>query len=136
MPCLLFCFYFRALPSSYTFPAVFSLPVSVSLSTVVLFAILLFLSGIISLGRSAIILDAFIQEANLVPNKSGPPVWRFGVRLTTSHCKNKGVQKRHTLIPILLSWTHQLRVMRSQEGHTEVTTMEGMKKKKKLFWGN
>ena len=30
------------------------------------------------------------------PTRSGPPAWGFGVRLTTSHCKNKGVQKRHT----------------------------------------
>ena len=30
------------------------------------------------------------------PTRSGPPARGFGVRLTTSHCKNKGVQKRHT----------------------------------------
>ena len=30
------------------------------------------------------------------PTRSGPPAWGFGVRLATSHCKNEGVQKRHT----------------------------------------
>ena len=30
------------------------------------------------------------------PTRSGPPAWGFGLRLTTAHCKNKGVQKRHT----------------------------------------
>ena len=39
------------------------------------------------------------------PTRSGPPAWGFGVTLTTSHCKNKGVQKRHTGPP---NWTDNL----------------------------
>ena len=30
------------------------------------------------------------------PTRSGPPAWGFSVRLTTSHWRNKGVQKSHT----------------------------------------